>query len=158
MAKQPKRPTRAQKISTPIPEGMTRIFVYGTLRRGGRLNYMIAKENFVCPASTEPLYRMFDNGAYPYLMLAEDVPGPLAAKSIVGELWDVSPETLEKLQYVEHEYSELAIRVAGHDEPIYAFVIDKMARNYKHVLEGIEGMDRLPYVEMTDFIKEHKGI
>src|SRR5207249_6980142 len=64
--------------------GRTTLFVYGTLKRGGRGNRWLAGQRFLGEAVTEPTYRLYDLGTYPGLV--RDEANGLAVK---GELWEV---------------------------------------------------------------------
>jgi gamma-glutamylcyclotransferase (GGCT)/AIG2-like uncharacterized protein YtfP len=74
---------------------MTRVFVYGTLKRGGENHHWIEAQRFVGPARTRPVYRMFDLGGYPGLVRHPQ------GLSIEGELWDVDAAGLERLDVLE---------------------------------------------------------
>ena len=70
---------------------MTRVFVYGTLKRGGENHEWIKSQTFVASARTKPLYRMFDLGGYPGMIRSEN------GLSIEGEVWDVDEAGLARL-------------------------------------------------------------
>jgi gamma-glutamylcyclotransferase (GGCT)/AIG2-like uncharacterized protein YtfP len=74
---------------------MTRVFVYGTLKRGGENHHWIEAQRSVGPARTRPVYRMFDLGGYPGLVRHPQ------GVSIEGELWDVDPAGLARLDVLE---------------------------------------------------------
>jgi gamma-glutamylcyclotransferase (GGCT)/AIG2-like uncharacterized protein YtfP len=73
-----------------------RLFVYGTLMRGGRLNVGLRDQEFLGPVVTRPLYGLLDLGAYPGLVRRQ----PDGA-AIEGELYRVSAERLGWLDAVE---------------------------------------------------------
>lgn len=78
-----------------MPHASIRLFVYGTLKRGeSRANHM-AGQTFLGPARTVTGYRLYEVESYPGLV--EDEVGI----SIEGELWDVDPQCLAKLDVVE---------------------------------------------------------
>ena len=79
------------------------IFVYGSLKRGYGLHHLLAGQAFRGPATTFPLYRIFDLGSYPGLV---DWPEGLAVQ---GELYQVDSECLKRLDEAE-----------GVDEGLYA--------------------------------------
>lgn len=74
---------------------MTRVFIYGTLKRGGINHFYMHGQRFVSEASTVAGFRLFDLGGYPG-MVRDD-----AGISIEGELWDVDDKALEKLDELE---------------------------------------------------------
>lgn len=71
------------------------IFVYGSLKRGFRLHHLLNGQIFCGAASTLPNFRLFDVGSYPGLI--EAAPGV----SILGELFDVTSECLQRLDNAE---------------------------------------------------------
>lgn len=72
-----------------------RIFVYGTLKRGGRLHSHIENQRFLGAARTTTPCRLFRLGWYPGLV--EELTGV----SVEGEVWDVDSETLAVLDEIE---------------------------------------------------------
>ena len=85
------------------------IFVYGSLKLGYALHYLLEGQSFRGPATTCPLYRIFDLGSYPGLV---DWPEGLAVQ---GELYEVDAECLKRLDEAE-----------GVDEGLYARRIIKL--------------------------------
>ena len=72
------------------------IFVYGTLKRGGRNHHHLAEQTFVGPARTSPGVRLFDLGGFPGLVAqAADRDG------VSGEVWSVDAECLQRLDDLE---------------------------------------------------------
>ena len=90
---------------------MTRVFVYGTLKRGGDNHEWIKSQTFVALARTKPLYRMFDLGGYPGMAPSED------GIAIHGEIWDVDAAGLARLDVLEDieggEYERVLIELEG---------------------------------------------
>lgn len=90
---------------------MTRVFVYGTLKRGGENHGWIEKQQFIAEARTLPLYRLFDLGGYPGMIHAQD------GVSIHGEVWDVDEAGLTRLDILEDteggEYERVMIPLEG---------------------------------------------
>ena len=70
------------------------VFVYGTLKKGERLNYHMRQSTYVGEAETIPRYILYDVGSYPAMKEG-------GRKSIYGELYLVDRETLAKLDRVE---------------------------------------------------------
>lgn len=79
------------------------IFVYGTLMRGDCRHAVLAGQQFMGEARTEPAYRMFDVGTFPGLVEAAD------GLEVEGEVWRVDERCLARLDAVE-----------GVDEGLYA--------------------------------------
>jgi gamma-glutamylcyclotransferase (GGCT)/AIG2-like uncharacterized protein YtfP len=74
----------------------TRVFLYGTLKRGQRSHHLLRRQEFVAEAKTLPIYRLYDCGQHPALV--EDRENGIV---ICGEVWLVSDETLQKLDAYE---------------------------------------------------------
>ncbi len=75
---------------------LTRIFVYGTLKRGQPNHGHLRGQRFVSAASTRPEYRLHDLGGYPGMVRAEQ-----HGVSVEGEVWDVDEACLHDLDVVE---------------------------------------------------------
>jgi gamma-glutamylaminecyclotransferase len=88
---------------------MSRVFVYGTLKRGGDNHGWIEKQQFVSEARTKPLYRMFDLGGYPGMIFSQE------GLAIAGEVWDVDEAGLAQLDVLEDveggEYERVTIQL-----------------------------------------------
>lgn len=69
--------------------------MYGTLKRGFCRHDALADQKYLGPATTIPSYRMFDLGSYPGLVESEN------GNSIIGELYKVDQNCLEKLDVIE---------------------------------------------------------
>jgi gamma-glutamylaminecyclotransferase len=80
-------------LNSPEP---TRLFVYGTLKRGLCRHYCLAGERFLGEARTLPRYRLLNLGDYPGLVEAA-----VGGRPIAGELYAVSPACLERLDRME---------------------------------------------------------
>jgi len=78
------------------------VFVYGTLKHGGRNHRLLAGAEYVGPARTERKYRLIDCGPYPALV--EHAAEPL---EITGELYRIAaslqPSLLPALDELEDE-------------------------------------------------------
>ncbi len=75
---------------------MTRIFVYGTLKRGGSNHGWLRGQRFIAKARTQPQFRLFDLGGYPGLVV--DAQNGLAVE---GEVWEVDEAALARLDELE---------------------------------------------------------
>lgn len=72
------------------------VFVYGTLKRGGSNHHLMAGQQFVATAKTQPVYKLYSLGDYPALIDA-----PLDGRAIEGEIWTVDTNCLTKLDRLE---------------------------------------------------------
>ena len=101
------------------------LFVYGTLKRGESRHPYLAGQKFLAPARTQPQYRLYDLGDYPGLVEHRD------GRSVEGELWDVDPECLARLDIVEGcdeaLYRRSTVRLASpHDHlPVFSYFYEK---------------------------------
>ena len=96
------------------------VFIYGTLKRGERNHGLLAGEQFIGEAVTEPLYRLYDCGAYPALV--EDAAD---GRAVCGEVYLVGPATLRRLDVLEDAprlYQFLPVRLADFDRPVKAYL------------------------------------
>ena len=74
----------------------TLLFVYGTVKRGEQSHDLLAGAEFVGPAQTVPLYRLYGVGWHPGLVLDR-----AAGLAVQGELWAVDDDTLARLDEYE---------------------------------------------------------
>jgi gamma-glutamylaminecyclotransferase len=74
----------------------TLLFVYGTLKRGCSNHQHLADQTFLGLARTVPGYRLYDLGGYPAIVAQADAPD-----GVVGEVWSVNDEALERLDRFE---------------------------------------------------------
>jgi gamma-glutamylaminecyclotransferase len=79
---------------------MTKVFVYGTLKRGYGNNRLLADAQFLSVAWTRRKFRMLDVG-FPVLRPYEDQDYYKA--SVEGELYECDDRTLEALDRLESE-------------------------------------------------------
>lgn len=87
-----------------------RIFVYGTLKRGGHYSHYLTGKTYLGKAYTEPCYRMVNCGTYPGLYPVEE-----NGISIQGEVWEVDAKCRARLDVLEDvsngEYEVAPIRL-----------------------------------------------
>ena len=77
----------------------TLLFVYGTLKRGDVRAPLLDGQRFVGESSTAPRYKLFSTGDYHALVEAE--PLGITGQSVRGELWEVDPPCLARLDLEE---------------------------------------------------------
>lgn len=73
-----------------------RLFVYGTLKRGGCNSHYMAGQDFIGQARTEARYRLVDCGGYPGLFPVNE-----NGASVSGEIWDVDAPCRVRLDVLE---------------------------------------------------------
>jgi len=82
----------------PIPaKGKVKILVYGTLKEGGPLHYLLEGSRFLGKGRVWG-YALYDLGAYPAARPAKE------DYFIWGEVYEIEPALLELLNEVENEY------------------------------------------------------
>jgi gamma-glutamylaminecyclotransferase len=90
----------------------TVLFFYGTLKAGGQGTHLLAGADFVGPARTLPLYRLYGLGWHPGLVLDR-----ANGVSVHGELWAVDDALLARLDEYEGTpewFRREAVAIADH--------------------------------------------
>jgi gamma-glutamylcyclotransferase (GGCT)/AIG2-like uncharacterized protein YtfP len=80
-----------------------RVFVYGTLRRGGTNHRLLARARHLGDWTTPAVFALFDLGGYPGAV-------PRGQTAVVGEVYSVDAATLRRLDRLE-DYPRLYDRV-----------------------------------------------
>lgn len=107
---------------TLLSESHTRLFVYGTLKRGHRLHSHLAGQTCLGEGQTTVGFRLLKCGWYPALVESE--PG----LAIRGEVWEVDDETLQRLDVVEevssglYERRQISLQPPFDDAPAIAYL------------------------------------
>ena len=70
------------------------VFVYGTLRRGGRYHHLLEQATYLGAAQTPPHYVLLDAGSYPAMLKN-------GTQAIHGEVYRVHEHTLKELDILE---------------------------------------------------------
>ena len=74
---------------------MVKIFLYGTLKRGGCRSHVMRGQRFIGDARTVARYRMYNTGSYPALVEDDD------GLEVEGEVWEVDGDCLRILDAIE---------------------------------------------------------
>lgn len=111
----------------------TRIFVYGTLKRGGCNHSFLAGQQFLGKASTTPGFTLYSLGDYP-AMVRDTVDAP----GVEGELWAIDAACLARLDELEGVTEGLYERV-----PIPLADPQAAAADSYLFLRGINGRARI---------------
>ena len=85
------------------------VFVYGSLKKGFRLNGSLEGQRYVGIACTEPKYSLFNLGQFPGLIDEQhpEFGHKAPARQIWGELYEVDEDCLihlDKIEGVENDY------------------------------------------------------
>jgi gamma-glutamylcyclotransferase (GGCT)/AIG2-like uncharacterized protein YtfP len=109
---------------------MTRVFVYGTLKRGGPNHHYLAGQQFLGTARTAAGYTLYSLGDYPGMVNSVD-----ASHTVTGEVWEVDTRCLVGLDQLEGVAEGLYERVPAKLAPPFA---DQPIETYLYLL-GLEG-------------------
>ncbi len=105
---------------------MTRIFVYGTLKRGRSNHHCLEGQRFVAEAHTQPIYRLYDMGGYPGMIRDDN------GVAVEGEIWEVDAGGLARLDVLEDieggEYERVMLELEGDRVEGYLFLHDVSGR------------------------------
>jgi molybdenum cofactor cytidylyltransferase len=96
-----------------------RLFVYGTLKRGGGYHEHLAGQRFLREATTAPGFVLLDLGPYPALVRRSD------GGRVHGELFEVDTRLLPQLNWLEDApktYRLERIVLAGEESPVFTYV------------------------------------
>ncbi len=105
---------------------MTRVFVYGTLKRGRENHPWLEGQRFIAEARTQPLYRLYDMGGYPGMIRADN------GVAVQGEIWEVDEAGLARLDVLEDiedgEYERVMIELEDGRVEGYLYLRDVSGR------------------------------
>lgn len=112
---------------------LTRIFVYGTLKRGGANHGHLTRQRFLGNAQTGPGVTLYSLGDYPGM-----VRDPYDTEGVAGELWEVDEKCLARLDALEgleeglYERVRIALRPPHHSENVetYLYALDVSGREH----------------------------
>jgi gamma-glutamylaminecyclotransferase len=102
---------------------MTRIFVYGTLKRGGSNHLLLARQQFLGIAWTPPGYTLYSLGDYPGMVRA-----PADQAGVEGEVWVVDDACLRQLDDLEgvdqgiYECAAITLAPPFADAPVQTYL------------------------------------
>ena len=97
----------------------TVLFFYGTLKTGGQSHGLLAGQEFVGPARTLPLYRLYGLGWHPGLVVDRT-----NGISVYGELWsvdDATPAKLDECECCPEWFRRESIAIADHFGDVQAY-------------------------------------
>jgi gamma-glutamylcyclotransferase (GGCT)/AIG2-like uncharacterized protein YtfP len=111
-----------------------RIFVYGTLRSGGSNHHFL--RGSVCAEQNVRLsgYIMYNFGKYPFVKPCADT-----NRTILGEIYEISADTLQRLDKLE-----------GTDVGLYERIFDDNIDAWLYV-SGANAPDNLPEIKSGDW-------
>jgi molybdenum cofactor cytidylyltransferase len=101
-------------------DGTFRLFVYGSLMRGGLRHVLLRNQRFLREAVTRPKYLLYNLGAYPGLVVAEK-----DGRAIHGELYEVERRLIPQLDMIEgapDHYWLQPLEIEDETAPIYGYI------------------------------------
>jgi gamma-glutamylcyclotransferase (GGCT)/AIG2-like uncharacterized protein YtfP len=116
------------------PTGTLRLFVYGTLMRGGVRHPPLASQRFLGEVRTRPLYALFHLIDYPGLVRCEQ-----GGMIVHGELYDVDVSLLPLLDQLEGApdlFRLEPVAVEELDGPVYAYFYQRETRGFALYVGG----------------------
>jgi len=127
----------------------TRVFVYGTLKRGHGNNYRLARSPLVGRATTMGRWAMLDGG-FPVALSGDD-------GFIVGEVYEVSPNVLADLDRLEsngrmyrREVIDLELEDGSFTEAWMYVGVEEFWADYTRPTTILSESDRLQWPTMIE--------
>lgn len=120
-----------------IPFGSTgkfRLFVYGTLKRGGIRHGPLRSQHFLRETKTAPRYALHDLGDYPGLVHC-----PEEGMAVYGELYEVDcslKEWLDATEGAPNWFNLEPIELDPHDGPTWAYFFQGKADDKPRIVSG----------------------
>ena len=97
----------------------SKVFVYGTLKRGRHNNSILGPSQFLGVFLTERRFTMYDGKGFPYVV-------PEGSTSVIGELYEVDDKILERLDWLEgvraNHYKRIETKVFSDVEETWAWI------------------------------------
>jgi gamma-glutamylcyclotransferase (GGCT)/AIG2-like uncharacterized protein YtfP len=114
-----------------VKETSIPLFVYGTLKKGFGLHSALNGAPFIQDASLKG-FQMFSLGGYPGIVRDEK------AGTVKGEIYEVDPITLHRLDYIEGSYNrEWHVTTEGKMVGVYVWA--HSTKDLKKISNGIWG-------------------
>lgn len=98
--------------------GKHRVFVYGTLKRGGYFHDALEHSTFVGTGSTVDLFGLYDLGPYPCAVRK-------SISTLKGEVYEVDRDTfalLDRIESYPELYTRAKVRVSGSFGKVTAWI------------------------------------
>jgi len=110
---------------------MSKVFVYGSLRKGGRLHGALVGCEFITTCRTKPEYSLRSLGAFPALCPGGDT-------AVLGEVYEVSELIKQRLDQIEG-HPRLYVRtpiVVGDDIEVEAYLFHHNVKDEDLIASG----------------------
>jgi len=113
--------------------GRNYLFVYGTLKRGGVMHWLLQDFPFLGRAKAED-FMLYDLGPYPAMVYGDGV--------VYGEVYEVSEEVLQAIDWVEgvpvlfrREFIEVVFE-DGFSLKVWAYIYNGSVKGFPRVESG----------------------
>jgi molybdenum cofactor cytidylyltransferase len=116
-------PDDYERLGQSFGERTFRLFVYGTLMRGGVRHGALAGQRFLREALTRPTYLLYNVGSYPGLVAAA-----AGGQAIYGELYEVERGLIPGLDAIEGApalYRLEPVEIEGEAGPVFAYTYQR---------------------------------
>lgn len=111
------------------------IFVYGTLKKENTKHQLLNASKYICTTRTAEKYTMIDLGRFPGVL--KDEITSRSSSSIYGEVYDITPQTLEILDHYEGEwYFREEVGLENGIKSLMYFLKNVPAINYEIIPNG----------------------
>jgi len=117
---------------------MSRLFVYGTLKRGFRAHHMLSHARFLGEATTHPRYHLYAVRWFPGMVEDESIPG-----GVQGELYEVTEDdfvAMDRYEGAPELFRREEIDLDDGTSAI-AYLFNHSCDNLQRVEEGVWGND-----------------
>jgi len=105
-----------------LGDGPHILFVYGSLKKGFKHNYMLGKSTFLREVETEPNYLLYDTGPFPGMIEVKEGDG----RCIEGELYEVTDDCLKSLdKHVPYAYKKKEVKITGENKQVITHIYDQ---------------------------------
>jgi gamma-glutamylcyclotransferase (GGCT)/AIG2-like uncharacterized protein YtfP len=122
----------------PEQPSRTLVFVYGTLKRGGTNHAVLADQEYLGDARTPPGYRLYVVADYPGL-----IKDPRDQRGVMGEIWSVDAEALDRLDMLEgveerlYRRDVLPVLPPYHETEVQGYYYLRNTRGRRPIIDGV---------------------
>jgi molybdenum cofactor cytidylyltransferase len=125
---------RRSQVESAAEGGTFKLFVYGTLMRGGLRHDALRGQQFLREAVTRPKYLLFDMGGHPGLVVADK-----AGRAVHGELYEVERRLIRPLDMIEgspESYRLEPVEIEGEAGSVSAYLFQKSTAGLRQIEAG----------------------
>src|SRR5262249_10875389 len=125
---------RQSQAESAAESGTFKLFVYGTLMRGGLRHDALRGQQFLREAVTRPKYLLFDMGGHPGLVVADK-----DGRAVHGELYEVERRLIRPLDMIEgspESYRLEPVEIEGEAGSVSAYLFQKSTAGLRQIAAG----------------------